>query len=682
MINKAHIKIGDVIYGSSDSVDIIYDNTESGLESNNIQDAIDEIAAGVCFADGIVVNVEMANWIAQEDGTYTNTVAIEGILESEMYDVSLYGDSTEEQAHAFDFLVTDIDTYDGQIVLTASEEITVAFSVILRGKVNLENKNVYVSDLSATNIEYDNSESNMEATDMQNAIDELATSVKGIVIDVTTDSWDLQEDGTYKKVIAVDGLTGKEVLDVCLDPSYSHTEEQITVFSELVTSIETAEGRIILTASEAITVEFSILLYGKVGFNVCSENGGSSNGSGNANIVKLTQSEYDALPESKKSDGILYAITDGECSASGGSSKPVELTKAEYEALGDKVNSDGILYAITDGDGLSAKNMAFDDTETQLGVNNVQDAIVEQNKNMNIIDEAISKLSEEIAENNEYPFFEKVLTEKLTQGTWTQRTIDPRSTVICVEKLIPIKKGDTIKYDTKDLYMSYGVYVGSDTISSGYSGWINGSGECSIEYGGLLFVQFTKDLEATTQTSISDFNCDVEINNKVLGHKVDEIEKELENVASSLNDLGDKNVALFTIDESLFGKYSITDGKGTLEESQYNASTIETHSFSNGNFISIDSDTFRIRVVIYSSAGAYLKTLDWLVNDKFDLSDEAINGRMLRLQITTQVGVTGFNFDIKEAIKCIDTNIGSLLIQKYSDVYSLLKANTDSIERI
>ena len=50
--------------------------------------------------------------------------------------------------------------------------------------------------------------------------------------------------------------------------------------------------------------------------------------SGNANIVKLTQSEYDALPESKKSDGILYAITDG--------------------------------------DGLSAKNLAFDDSETGL----------------------------------------------------------------------------------------------------------------------------------------------------------------------------------------------------------------------------------------------------------------------------------------------------------------------------
>lgn len=97
-------------------------------------------------------------------------------------------------------------------------------------------------------------------------------------------------------------------------------------------------------------------------------------------IVKLTQAEYDALPESKYSDGVLYAITDGESSDSVG--KPVELTREQYEALGDSVLNDNILYAITDGDGLSAKNLAFDDSETQLGVNNVQDAIVEQNKKL------------------------------------------------------------------------------------------------------------------------------------------------------------------------------------------------------------------------------------------------------------------------------------------------------------
>ena len=96
---------------------------------------------------------------------------------------------------------------------------------------------------------------------------------------------------------------------------------------------------------------------------------------GGVDIVKLTQAEYDALPESKNSDGILYAFTDGESSSSGGgTSKPVELTKAQYEALGDSVNTDGILYAITDGDELSAKNLSYDGSKTRLG-NNVQDAI-------------------------------------------------------------------------------------------------------------------------------------------------------------------------------------------------------------------------------------------------------------------------------------------------------------------
>ena len=40
------------------------------------------------------------------------------------------------------------------------------------------------------------------------------------------------------------------------------------------------------------------------------------------------------------------------------------------------------IYLITDADELSAKNLAYDDSETVLGVNNVQDAIVEQNKKM------------------------------------------------------------------------------------------------------------------------------------------------------------------------------------------------------------------------------------------------------------------------------------------------------------
>lgn len=317
---------------------------------------------GIANTDGVVINVEIGNWEEQSDGTYTNTIDVENVSIDDVYDISLCGDYSEEQAYAFDFLVSSIDTYNNKVVLTASEEITVAFSIVLRGKVNLENKNVYVSDLSATNIEYDNSESNIAATDMQNAIDELATSVNGIVVNVTTDSWDLQDDGTYKKVIYVEQLTGKEKLDVCLNPEDNHTEEQITAYSELITSIDTAEGRLILTASEAIAVEFRILLYGKIGFNV--EVVENTSGSGNADIIKLTQVEFDALPEEQKSNGI---------------------------------------YVVTDAEEMTAKNLAYDDSETGLGVNNVQDAIVEQNKKVyevnSNLENGIDELNKTINEN-------------------------------------------------------------------------------------------------------------------------------------------------------------------------------------------------------------------------------------------------------------------------------------------
>ena len=68
-------------------------------------------------------------------------------------------------------------------------------------------------------------------------------------------------------------------------------------------------------------------------------------GSGNGEIIKLTQAEYNALPESQKKSG---------------------------------------QYLITDAEGMSAKYIPYDDSETGLGVDNVQDAI----------DELSSKLEE------------------------------------------------------------------------------------------------------------------------------------------------------------------------------------------------------------------------------------------------------------------------------------------------
>ena len=111
--------------------------------------------------------------------------------------------------------------------------------------------------------------------------------------------------------------------------------------------------------------------------NVKYATGGS--GGGNLNIVKLTQAEYDALPDSKNSDGILYAIEDGEISSSGGSAKAITISQEDFDKLSEEEKANGI-YVIPDGEDLTAKNLFYDGSETGLG-NTVQNAIDNVNKN-------------------------------------------------------------------------------------------------------------------------------------------------------------------------------------------------------------------------------------------------------------------------------------------------------------
>lgn len=77
-------------------------------------------------------------------------------------------------------------------------------------------------------------------------------------------------------------------------------------------------------------------------------------------------------------------ILDGQEYGGGSGSNVVKLTQAEYDALPNDKLSDDNIYLITDSGALTAENLFYDDAETGLGVNNVQDAIVEQNKNLNV----------------------------------------------------------------------------------------------------------------------------------------------------------------------------------------------------------------------------------------------------------------------------------------------------------
>ena len=111
------------------------------------------------------------------------------------------------------------------------------------------------------------------------------------------------------------------------------------------------------------------------------------NGVNYANAVLYDDTETN-IGVNNVQDAIMHLTKNGGNSGDN-CSETIELTQAEYDALGETVNSDNKTYYITDSEEeLDASMIAFDDSETELGVHNVQDAINEQNKK---IDELLSE---------------------------------------------------------------------------------------------------------------------------------------------------------------------------------------------------------------------------------------------------------------------------------------------------
>ena len=111
--------------------------------------------------------------------------------------------------------------------------------------------------------------------------------------------------------------------------------------------------------------------------NMVDENGNITDTTLTESISKvgkgreLTQAEYDALSEEEKKNGTVYYITDDE-----GVISVVALTREAYEALGDTTSTDGRIYLITDEKfEETAKNIAFDDSNTTIDASTVHEAI-------------------------------------------------------------------------------------------------------------------------------------------------------------------------------------------------------------------------------------------------------------------------------------------------------------------
>ena len=97
----------------------------------------------------------------------------------------------------------------------------------------------------------------------------LDTLINGVIINVPTSGWVVQDDGTYINTVAIEELSGDKTLDINLYGD-EITEEQAEAFDELVVSIDVEDGQIVFTSSAEITVDFNVLIRGRMNGSITS----------------------------------------------------------------------------------------------------------------------------------------------------------------------------------------------------------------------------------------------------------------------------------------------------------------------------------------------------------------------------------------------------------------------------
>ena len=167
--------------------------------------------------------------------------------------------------------------------------------------------------------------------------------MKGVVISLLVSDWVAAENGTFTNTIYYDGFTSDEILEIDLYNDGNLTETHISEYDGYITEFDIIDGALVVTATTKPTVDIDVICRGAIVGEKVIINGSGSGGGDSIKIRKMKQADYDKLP--------------------------VEEQKSGH-------------YIITDAPGLTAKTLEYDDSETQFGVNNVQDAIVEQNKKL------------------------------------------------------------------------------------------------------------------------------------------------------------------------------------------------------------------------------------------------------------------------------------------------------------
>lgn len=107
--------------------------------------------------NGIVIELLANNWVAQSNGTFTNTVEYDGFTSDDILEVDLYDDGTltETQISEYDGYITELNVEDGKIIAIATTKPTQTIKILARGEIVGEKVIVNgggSSDINASNV--------------------------------------------------------------------------------------------------------------------------------------------------------------------------------------------------------------------------------------------------------------------------------------------------------------------------------------------------------------------------------------------------------------------------------------------------------------------------------------------------------------------------------------------------
>src|SRR5690625_2060469 len=370
---------------------IAFDNSGNDFVSDNVQDALEELAGDL--ADGAGVTL-----IDNNDGTFT--------LESENGDdlgTINKADLTDAGDGSYTFT-----NGDGNDIEFDVKTVDVSFNSTTNEYEFKDSNGVVIGsiDMNADNVAYDGTDSGLSADNVQDALDELASQTDELVDN---------NDGTYTHT-AVDGT----VVTIDANTTSVSVVDGVYTFldgdNQVITTIDTNASAIAFDNSGNDFVSDNVQdALEELAGDLADGAGVTLNDNGDGTFT-LESENGDDLGTINKAD--LTDAGDGSYTFTNGDGNDIEFdvktvdvsfnsTTNEYEFK----DSNGVVIGSID---MNADNVAYDGTDSGLTADNVQDALDE-----------LASQTDELVDNNDGTY-----THTAVDGTVV--TIDANTTSVSV----------------------------------------------------------------------------------------------------------------------------------------------------------------------------------------------------------------------------------------------------------